>query len=640
MILTFSDLGLAPELLRAVADEGYLDPTPVQYAAIPIVLAGRDLLAAAQTGTGKTAAFVLPILQLLGAATVPGGRAPGNAGRRRPPRVLVVEPTRELALQVEESVRTYGAHLPIRSSAIFGGVGFEGQARALRRSPEIVVATPGRLLDHAGQGTIDLSAVEILVLDEADRLLDMGFIPDIRRIIDLLPRRRQSLLFSATFSSGVRALASSMLHDPATVEVAARNVPPDLVSQVVLRVDRDRKRSLLTHLIRSGRVDQALVFTRTKHGANRLAEQLVADGIDAAAIHGNKSQSRRVRSLADFKAGRVGVLVATDLAARGLDIELLPHVVNYELPMVASDYVHRIGRTGRAGSPGEAISLVCVDEARLLREIEVLLGHWIPAEVVAGFEPDRNARPEPIRLRAGGGVPVRRAPHGGAADEFSGGGRRHAVVRNRKNRPLEVTGDGAGHAAGQARVPRRGGPVPAGQFRSPRPAGAHSPGSHPVGRPRRYRSGSNGGPGPHRARTGRPSSCRASASPAVTTGPEGPRRLADDRSSALVEDDPARATGDLDVVPGGRGPGGGRLQRPGARPIDAPTVEHHAAHAALEADSSGHAPGAVDGDRARPTGDPDRNGHRRDRKGELDQARAAGQLERVQVDELQVGGEP
>jgi ATP-dependent RNA helicase RhlE len=473
MTLTFSDLGLAPELLRAVADEGYLDPTPVQCEAIPIVLAGRDLLAAAQTGTGKTAAFVLPILQLLTPATTPDGTVPGSVGRRRLPRVLVVEPTRELALQVEESVRTYGAHLSLRSSAIFGGVGFEGQARALRRSPEIVVATPGRLLDHAGQGTIDLSAVEILVLDEADRLLDMGFIPDIRRIIDLLPRRRQSLLFSATFSSGVRALASSMLHDPATVEVAARNVPPDLVSQVVLRVDRDRKRSLLTHLIRSGRVDQALVFTRTKHGANRLAEQLVADGIDAAAIHGNKSQSRRVRSLADFKAGRVGVLVATDLAARGLDIELLPHVVNYELPMVASDYVHRIGRTGRAGSPGEAISLVCVDEARLLREIEVLLGHWIPAEVVAGFEPDRNARPEPIRLRAGGGAPVRRAPHAGP--RTSPGAPPAGIPSSGIGRtPARGAGHGTGHASAQVRSPRHGGPVSAGQSRAPRPAGAHS----------------------------------------------------------------------------------------------------------------------------------------------------------------------
>lgn len=415
--MSFSNLGLAPGLLRAVADEGYLEPTPVQRQAIPVVLAGRDLLASAQTGTGKTAAFVLPILQLLRASGAPAS-APSAAGTgpaRRPVRVLVVEPTRELALQVEESVRTYGVHMPARSTTIYGGVGFEPQARALRAGPEIVVATPGRLLDHAGQRTVDLAAVEILVLDEADRLLDMGFIRDIRRIVELLPRRRQNLLFSATFSDEVRDLAAGLLRDPATIDVAARNAPPILVSQLVLRVDREKKRALLSHLVRSGRIDQALVFTRTKHGANRLAEQLVRDGVDATAIHGNKSQSRRVRSLADFKAGRVSVLVATDLAARGLDIELLPHVVNYELPMVASDYVHRIGRTGRAGTPGEAISLVCVDEARLLREIEVLLGHWIPSEVVPGFEPDRNAVAEPIRLRSGEAVRGRREPAGEAS---------------------------------------------------------------------------------------------------------------------------------------------------------------------------------------------------------------------------------
>jgi ATP-dependent RNA helicase RhlE len=412
--MSFSTLGLTPELLRAVADEGYLEPTPVQREAIPVVLSGRDLLAAAQTGTGKTAAFVLPILHLLRATGAPARvpASPGGRPVRRPIRVLVVAPTRELALQVEESVRTYGAHLPARSTTIYGGVGFEPQARSLRAGPEIVVATPGRLLDHAGQKTLDLSAVEILVLDEADRLLDMGFIRDIRRIVELLPRARQNLLFSATFSDEVRELAAGLLRNPATVEMAARNAPPTLVAQLVLRVDRDRKRALLSHLVRSGRIDQALVFTRTKHGANRLAEQLVRDGVDATAIHGNKSQSRRVRSLGDFKTGRVSVLVATDLAARGLDIESLPHVVNYELPMVASDYVHRIGRTGRAGTPGEAISLVCVDEAKLLREIEVLLGHWIPSQVIPGFEPDRTAVPEPIRLRSGEANRGRREPAG------------------------------------------------------------------------------------------------------------------------------------------------------------------------------------------------------------------------------------
>ncbi len=407
--MSFTQLGLAPELLRAVADSGYTEPTPVQRESIPFVLAGRDLLAGAQTGTGKTAAFVLPILQRLHAS-------PRHDGRRVI-RVLVLVPTRELAMQVEESVRTYGAHRPIRSTTIFGGVGFPGQVRALRNGPEIVVATPGRLLDHAGQGTINLSEVEVLVLDEADRMLDMGFIRDIRRIMALLPARRQNLLFSATFSDEIRRLADGLLDRPASVQVAARNIPSDLVAQVVHPVDRERKRELLSHLVRSRVIDQALVFTRTKHGANRLAEQLDRDGIAVAAIHGNKSQPQRVRALADFKAGRVTLLIATEVAARGLDIDALPHVVNYELPMVPSDYVHRIGRTGRAGVDGIAVSLVCVDEAPMLREIERLLGHAIPVETVAGFEPDRTIRPEPIRLRTGqgGGRTVGRprsaAPH-------------------------------------------------------------------------------------------------------------------------------------------------------------------------------------------------------------------------------------
>ena len=414
--MSFDHLGLMPELVRAVADQGYTEPTPVQNESIPLVLAGRDLLAGAQTGTGKTAAFVLPILQRLhathsGAAAEPRlPSAPGTrvgtgsrAGTGRSIRVLVLVPTRELALQVEESVRTYGARRPVRSTPIYGGVGFEPQVRALRAGPAIVVATPGRLLDHAGQGTIDLGGVEVLVLDEADRMLDMGFIRDIRRILALLPARRQNLLFSATFSDDIRRLAGDLLDNPASVQVTPRNTTAELVRQVVHPVDRERKRELLSHLVRSGRIDQALVFTRTKHGANRLAEQLARDGIVAAAIHGNKSQGQRVRALADFKAGRITILVATEVAARGLDIEALPHVVNYELSMVPEDYVHRIGRTGRAGMDGDAISLVCVDEAKLLRDIEVLLGRRIPVEVVAGFEPDRSIRPEPIRLRTGEG---------------------------------------------------------------------------------------------------------------------------------------------------------------------------------------------------------------------------------------------
>ena len=303
-------------------------------------------------------------------------------------------------MQVEESVRTYSGG-SVRSTAIYGGVGFGGQVGALRRGVEIVVATPGRLLDHARQGTIDLRSVEVLVLDEADRMLDMGFIRDIRQVLALLPDRRQNLLFSATFSREIRSLADGLLDQPASVQVTPENTAVDLVEQVVYRVDRERKRELLTHLVRTRQIDQALVFTRTKHGANRLAEQLTRDGIAAAAIHGNKSQSQRIRALADFKAGRVLLLVATEVAARGLDIEALPHVVNFELPMVPNDYVHRIGRTGRAGVTGTAVSLVCVDEAPLLRDIERLLGGPIPSQVIAGFEPNANLRAEPIRLRTG-----------------------------------------------------------------------------------------------------------------------------------------------------------------------------------------------------------------------------------------------
>jgi ATP-dependent RNA helicase RhlE len=408
--MPFTSLGLEPELVRAVADEGYTEPTPVQREAIPFVLAGRDLLAAAQTGTGKTAAFVLPMIQRLHASRGRDGDGRDGPTARRAVRGLVLAPTRELALQVEESVRTYARRRPIRSLAIYGGVGFEPQVRGLRAGAEIVVATPGRLLDHVGQRTIDLSRVEMLVLDEADRMLDMGFIRDIRRILALLPAERQNLLFSATFSDEIRSLASGLLRQPATVEVAPRNTPAALVDQAVIPVDRHRKRELLTHLVRSGRISQALVFTRTKHGANRLAEQLARDGIKAAAIHGNKSQSQRIRALDDFKRGGVGILVATDIAARGIDIDALPHVVNYELPMVASDYVHRIGRTGRAGVVGQAVSLVCVDEKALLREIEGLLRRRLPSEEVVGFEPDRSSRPEPIRLRTSGPSQARRYP--------------------------------------------------------------------------------------------------------------------------------------------------------------------------------------------------------------------------------------
>jgi ATP-dependent RNA helicase RhlE len=415
--MSFAPLGLTPELLRAVAAEGYTDPTPVQAESIPIVLSGRDLLAGAQTGTGKTAAFALPILQLLNASRpVPrhpiGSRPRGATGL--PIRCLVLTPTRELALQVAEFVKAYGHDRPVRTATIYGGVGYEPQFKALQGGPEIVVATPGRLLDIASQGRIDLRSVEILVLDEADRMLDMGFIRDIRRILALLPARRQNLLFSATFSDEIRELATGLLHDPAYVQIARRNAPIELVRQVVYPVDRSRKRELLSSLIRTGRIDRALVFTRTKHGANRLAEQLGNDGISAAAIHGNKSQSQRVRALSDFKDGRTAILVATEVAARGLDIDGLPHVVNFELPTVPADYVHRIGRTGRAGLDGDAISLVCIDEAGLLADIEALLGKPIARLTVPGFEVDRAIRAERIPELARTGRGPRFGPaHGG-----------------------------------------------------------------------------------------------------------------------------------------------------------------------------------------------------------------------------------
>jgi ATP-dependent RNA helicase RhlE len=390
--MSFSTLGLSDALVRAVADQGYHEPTPIQREAIPAVLAGGDVLAGAQTGTGKTAGFVLPLLQRL--STERPAAFPGRG--RVPVRALIVTPTRELAAQVEASVRTYGKHLRFRSMALFGGVGFGPQAAQLRRGVDIVVATPGRLLDHAAQRNVDLSRVEILVLDEADRMLDMGFLPDIRRILALLPAKRQNLLFSATFADPIRALAEKLLDRPRTIEVAPRNATIDTVRQRVVAVGRDRKRELLSWMIGRNRWDQVLVFTRTKHGADKLAQSLGRDGIRAEAIHGNKSQGARTRALADFKGGHVDVLVATDIAARGIDIAELPRVVNYDLPNVPEDYVHRIGRTGRAGADGEAISLVCVDEHAFLRDIERLIRRTLPRETVEGFEPDRHERAQPV----------------------------------------------------------------------------------------------------------------------------------------------------------------------------------------------------------------------------------------------------
>jgi ATP-dependent RNA helicase RhlE len=405
--MSFDTLGLSADILRAVAEQGYSEPTPIQRQAIPVVLQGKDILAGAQTGTGKTAGFTLPLLELL------HQHAQGKG--RRPVRALVLTPTRELAAQVGESVETYGRHLPLRSTVVFGGVKINPQIEKLRHGVDILVATPGRLLDHAQQKTVDLSHVEILVLDEADRMLDMGFIHDIKKVLRLLPRERQNLLFSATYSNDIKKLAHDLLNKPELIEVARRNIAVDTVAQIVYPVDKGRKRELLSHLIGANNWRQVLVFTRTKHGANRLAanrlaQQLEKDGLSASAIHGNKSQGARTRALAGFKQGEVRVLVATDIAARGLDIDQLPHVVNFELPNVAEDYVHRIGRTGRAGNEGEAISLVCVDELKLLQDIERLLKHKISKEIMPGYEVDSSIRAEPIQNGRGA-----RRPQGGGA---------------------------------------------------------------------------------------------------------------------------------------------------------------------------------------------------------------------------------
>jgi len=371
--MSFSTLNLIPELLRAVSDKGYAEPTPIQQKAIPAILDGRDIMGCAQTGTGKTAGFTLPLLQLL----APQANASPSPARH-PVRALILAPTRELAAQVEESVRTYGKYLPLRSTVVYGGIDIAPQTRALHAGVEILVATPGRLLDHLQQKAVNLARVEILVLDEADRMLDMGFLPDIKRILALLPRQRQNLLFSATFSDEIRRLADQLLHSPTMIEVARRNAPADLVSHQVYEVPAPRKRALLAQLIRTRRMSQVLVFVRMKRDANRLARELVRDGIAATAIHSDRTQTERELALADFKIGKATVLVATDIAARGLDIEQLPFVVNYELPYVAEDYVHRIGRTGRAGLTGEALSLVSPDELRLLAEVEKLLKRKLP----------------------------------------------------------------------------------------------------------------------------------------------------------------------------------------------------------------------------------------------------------------------
>ncbi len=423
--MSFDTLGLSPALLRALADEGYTEPTPVQTAAIPVVLAGFDLMAGAQTGTGKTAAFALPLLERL----YPNGQRLPLA---RKPRALILTPTRELAAQVQESVRTYSKHIGVKSTTIFGGVGMGPQVDALRRGVDILVATPGRLLDHMQRRTVDLSGIEVLILDEADRMLDMGFLPAMKRVLSALPSQRQTLLFSATFSTEIKALASQFMRSPQEIQIAKPNSVASTVTHRVHPVDLEAKRDLLLHLL-SLDGSQTLIFGRTKHGCDKLTKQLEKSGLKAAAIHGNKSQNQRTRALADFKSGRVNVLVATDIAARGLDIDQLPMVINFDLPMVAEDYVHRIGRTGRAGTEGLAISLVSRAEEGLLRDIRKLLKQDIAIVNVEGFEPS-----QPLRLDGPGGARPQqsrqnhaRRPH---AQQPRGNGDHEHAAANKKRR--------------------------------------------------------------------------------------------------------------------------------------------------------------------------------------------------------------
>jgi len=506
-----------------VADEGYTVPTPIQVQAIPVILAGRDLLGAAQTGTGKTAGFALPLLQRLAPKS-----STSFSPARHPVRCLIVTPTRELALQVEESVRTYGRYMKLKSACIYGGVGMQQQIDALRSGVDVVVATPGRLLDHVQQKTVDLRQVEILVLDEADRMLDMGFIHDIRRILALLPASRQNLLFSATFPEEIRTLAGSFMKDPVTVEVARRNTPIELIGQVQHPVASDRKRELLAHLVKTNDWKQVLVFTKTKHGANRLAQQLERSGIEADAIHGNKSQNARVRALERFKDNELRVLVATDIAARGLDIEALPHVVNFDMPHVAEDYVHRIGRTGRAGVEGEAVSLVSPEDRPLMAAIERLINRKVEQRVIAGFEPGTRGEAQQEQPRREERQPQRRPQqqqrHSRGQQQPRRGDSQPQAPRGNGGQPQAPRGNG-----GQPRAPRGNG----GQPQAPRGNGQHQPRRDQP--PRR-------GPQPQH-RSGRRGGGQGYISPELQAQIEEGRKLArqDVREDPVENSEPAQA---------------------------------------------------------------------------------------------------
>ncbi|MES2631960.1 MAG: DEAD/DEAH box helicase [Pseudomonadota bacterium] len=512
--MTFDELNLAPAILKAVREQGYETPTPIQAQAIPAVLEGHDLLGGAQTGTGKTAAFTLPLLHKL---TM--GRSTKNKFGGYGVRALVLTPTRELAAQVEESIRNYGKYLQLTSTVIFGGVGMNPQISKLKSGVDILVATPGRLLDLQQQGMLDLSTVQILVLDEADRMLDMGFLPDVKKILALMPKEKQSLLFSATFSDEIRDLANGLLKNPQSIQVTPRNTTVQRITQTVHPVSRSKKKQLLAHIINEHNWSQVLVFTRTKFGANNVAEFLTKNGINAMALHGNKSQSARTQALGGFKSGDIRALVATDIAARGIDIDELPHVVNYEIPNVPEDYVHRIGRTGRAGNDGAAVSLVCLDEEGFMQEIERFTKQRIPSVVIEGFAPEADERAEPIAMGrqtiwGGMGKPpgrdvmaaaakaarqemMQRIRDNKAADAERGGGRRAAGGGSGAG-----AGNGGGNGGGRGRS-GGGNAQPQGQrAQAPRPAqgrggnaGGGGGGGYGNGQPPRHANGNGNGNG-------------------------------------------------------------------------------------------------------------------------------------------------
>jgi ATP-dependent RNA helicase RhlE len=544
--MTFDDLNLAPAIMKAVREQGYETPTPIQAQAIPAVLQGQDLLAGAQTGTGKTAAFTLPLLHRLSQSAAPKSKFGGKGVR-----ALVLTPTRELAAQVEESIRQYGKYLDLNSTVVFGGVGMNPQIDRIKRGVDFLVATPGRLLDLQQQGFLDLSTVEVLVLDEADRMLDMGFIHDVKKILALVPKEKQSLLFSATFSDEIRELAATLLKNPQSIQVTPRNTTVQRIAQVIHPVGRTKKKQVLLHIIQQNNWSQVLVFTRTKFGANNVAEFLTKNGVQAMALHGNKSQSARTQALAGFKSGEIRALVATDIAARGIDIDELPHVVNYEIPNVPEDYVHRIGRTGRAGNSGEAVSLVCMDEEGFMMEIERFTKQEIPVQVLEGFGPEDGEQAEPIAMGrqtiwGGAGRPPSREVMQAAAKAA----RSEMMDRIRTNKAGQ--GD-RGARSGSGGGGNGGGRSGGGGGRSNAPRNAQGQGGAPRGQaPARNRPAGSGGGGGHRFDDQPP---RDNAHLGTHGGHSMPSQRNSGHSS---QPDPMRTSVDSMTDRGRRGGGGGR----------------------------------------------------------------------------------